>query len=177
MEFNYSRREEAEFFKGKEGRVIELIEYNPFVNNIHFLLNNPELARIPVLNKHGERRNPNCIGTAFFIAGISSLGYPYHAYDNELGGHRVKDDPNRSYEDKLKDTLSRNIHNKIPGAFVYSLMDSYHVSIYLGAIEDMDIFFSQFGSIGSKRMFGTQTERCFGNPMFYLPTSLSRSTQ
>jgi hypothetical protein len=170
MEFNYASKKEKEDLEKIECEILDLINQNPFVNNIYFLLKNPDLRKIPVLNKEGNRLPPNCLGTTFFIAGVSSLGYPYCAREDELSTHR-KPEPEKKGPWRTMDTP--NIHNKIPGALVYSYDYDYdwHAAIYLGQVDKKDIFFSQHGK---EEHFGPESRKCFANPTFYIPLSLNR---
>ena len=143
-----------EFLEPKWESVAELIKENPFSEKMIYLLNNQWLSEKKVKNRAGTFSNPNCIGTAFFIAGACKN--PYQAFENELSKH-----------------MKSGMEGKIPGSFVFSYcyeMDNFHAGIYLGTIKDTDIMFSQQG-YGCK--FGPETEGNYASPEYYLPSSLA----
>jgi hypothetical protein len=158
---------------GKETeRIVWLINQNPFAGRIWDLLLNPEIARKPVVNKKDLISTPNCIGTAFFVAGVSSLGYPYHAYSFELDPHMDHPRPEKD-PDLRSTTFCQHDERRIPGAFCFSYCvrnDDWHAGIYLGRVNDEHISFAQNGHGGD---FCLQNLR--GNyacPNFYIPKTL-----
>jgi hypothetical protein len=150
-----------------------LIEQNPFCSRMSFLLANQKIAKKPVLNRQGELSAPNCIGTAFFVAGVGSLGYPYHAYEGELDTH-MKTKVKVKWDDCFHDHPER----RIPGSFIFSYSvenDGWHAGIYLGHVKEEHISFSQHGH---GRKFGP--ERISGNycsPRYYIPATLPKIQQ
>jgi hypothetical protein len=145
-----------------------LISKNPFAERINYLLLNQNLATNPVRNLRDEISAPNCIGTTFFIAGLSVLGYPYHAYENELSPH-MKEENKR----EIFDLFNPHLERKVPGAFAFSYSaeaEGWHTGIYLGEIKGMDLAFSQHGH-GAK--FGPESLRMYASPKFYLPKNLN----
>jgi hypothetical protein len=155
---------------GKEVEaIVRLINQNPFSERIWELLLNPEVAVRKVKNKRDRLSEPNCIGTAFYVAGVSDLGYPYHAYDYELDEHMR--DPGSEEEDSP--LFRRFDKGRIPGAFCFSYCvsgDDWHAGIYLGALNDRHVLFAQNGR-GCK--FCVQTlARNYASPNFYVPRTL-----
>lgn len=150
----------------------KLISQNPFSERITYLINHQELSQKPVRNLKGELKAPNCIGTAFWIARVSSLNYPYHAYENELDKHMRDENDKR---DTLIKTFYPNPNNKIPGAFIFSYgveAEDWHAGIYLGSIGTKDISFAQHGVGG---LFGPQSLAMnYANPQYYIPDTLSQ---
>ena len=153
-------------------RIVWLINQNPFAERIWDLLLNPEIAKKPVVNKKDQLSAPNCIGTAFFVAGVSSLGYPYHAYSFELNPHMEQPKPEKE-DDSLFALFRRHDERRIPGAFCFSYCvgnEDWHAGIYLGAIKDEQILFAQNGHGGN---FCLQTlNRNYSGPDFYIPKTL-----
>jgi len=143
---------------------------NPFGDRILYLLKNQKIAKEPVLNLHGKTSPPNCIGTALWVAGVSKLDYPYHAYEDELNEHMIDEDDNR---DELIKALRSNPKNKILGAFCfsYSVEADWHAGIYLGRIKEQDFLFSQNGH-GKPFVIGTSL--CFANPRYFIPRTLKK---
>ena len=138
-----------------------LIDQSPFSEKIWFLIINQHLSEKSVLNVKGETKPPNCLGTAFFVAGVSQIDYPYHAYDDELGPHMRQ----------------RITGAEIPeGAFCFSPNYEpdgvdYHAGIYLGKIWGAHTLFAQHGK-GCR--FGVESLKAnFINPEYYLPGTLS----
>jgi len=151
--------------------IAELISQNPFSERIKLLLANPGWATKPVKNMMGELSAPNCLGTAFFIAGVGKFNYPYHAYDNELDEHMKQPGPKR-----WDDIFLPHYERRIPGAFVFScdFNADWHAGIYLGTIEDEHILFAQHGH---GREFGPETLRNYSNPSYYIPRTLRTDQQ
>ncbi len=153
--------------------IMALINNNPFAKKIIYLLCNQRVATIPVRNLLGESSKPNCLGTCFYIAGVSELLYPYHAYSRELEPH-VKS--GRTPEE-VATMLFPDFEKMIPGAFIFSYsseQDDWHAGIYLGKIADVDIAFSQHGH---GRLFGPEVvNRNYANPNYYIPSTLKIMT-
>lgn len=153
------------------GEIMPLINQNPFSERIRFILGDLGLATRHVLNKHNELKPPNCLGSAFWIAGVSDLNYPYHAYDYELKEHM-----NKNFGPKYWDSTELNLENAIPGAFVFSCAISldgadWHSGIYLGQIKDRSIMFEQHCAGGS---FGPESLQRYIRPRFYIPKTLRK---
>jgi len=147
--------------------ILALIGRNPFSERIKFLLEHQELSNRPVPNLAGELGVPECKGTAFWIAGVSKLDYPYQANDDELNQHMEQSGPKR-WDDFFR------VHNerRIPGAFCFSYsaqVDSWHAGIYLGEIGEEHVLFAQHGT-GNK--FGPESLRYYSHPDYYIPRSL-----
>lgn len=145
---------------GESSKQIEqLIEVHPFSERIKFLLNNPEIAKRPVKDIYGDLSEPNCLGTSFFVAGVSKFDYPYHAYENELGQF-------------MKQPIYDNI---FPGVFnfsYYAEVDSWHSGIYLGEVDYGKIFFAQHGHA---RDFLIESLHNYSSPRYYIPETLATS--
>ena len=148
-----------------------LIAQNPFCERILFLLANPQLATTPVLNTKGRLSPPNCIGTAFFVAGVSSLPYPYHGYGFELYPHM------RQPDQKWDDFFFPHPERRIPGAFVFSYcieIEDWHAGIYLGETRQGHILFAQRGHAEE---FALETlSGNYSNPDYYIPTTLMKGS-
>lgn len=146
-----------------------LIERNPFSARMHYLLENQDLASKAVLNIRDRISPPNCIGTAFFIAGVGSLHYPYHAYSYELNLHMSSAGQTARWDDCFR----KHIERRIPGAFIFSYSlekDDWHAGIYLGEVDGEHLSFAQHGHSGK---FGPETiSRNYCNPDYYLPSTL-----
>ena len=153
-------------------RIVWLINQNPFAGRIWDLLLNPAIATKPVVNKQAELSAPNCIGTALFVAGVSDLGYPYHAYSYELNPHMEQPKAAKD-EDSLFALFRRHDERRIPGAFCFSYCvgsDDWHAGIYLGTVRDEQVLFAQNGRGGD---FCVQTaRRNYAFPDFYVPKTL-----
>jgi hypothetical protein len=148
------------------GDVVAMIDQNPFSERIKFLLANQDLAKKPVKNVNGELSAPNCIGTAFFIAGVGPFGYPYYAYD-EI----------RQYleEPELRNYFSEHSERRVPGAFCFSYsteIGDWHAGIYLGMVGDEHILFAQHGY---GKSFGPESLWNYCVPTYYLPRTLLKS--
>ncbi|MFA7252430.1 MAG: hypothetical protein WC027_01075 [Candidatus Paceibacterota bacterium] len=151
--------------------IVELINQNPFTSRIWFLLLNPEIAQKPVINKKSELKPPNCIGTALFVAGLDQIGYPYHAYDDELGDHTGEFDP-ENLQGRLFSSYRRYPERMIPGAFCFSYSEDAdcHAGIYLGQVKGEHILFAQHGAGG---VFCVETlSGNYTSPDFYIPATL-----
>ncbi len=164
---------EPEFLEKHQSEIERLIIRNPFSERILHLLLNPQLASKPVLNRYKRESPPNCIGTAFWVAGVSKLDYPYHGYENELSPHMKLNIPP---EERLLEAIFGNKHpeNMIPGAFNFSycvLSDGWHAGIYLGRVEDKEVLFAQHGH---GRPFGIETEKCYASPKYFIPRTLNK---
>lgn len=149
----------------------ELIATNPFAEKMFYLLAHQELGVTPVINRKNRNSAPNCIGTAFFIAGLSSLGYPYHGYSFELDLHMKINGREPSWDD----IMFKHYDRRIPGAFVFSYsvtQDGWHAGIYLGEANGRHLAFAQHGH-GEK--FGPEIiDRNFSDPDYYYPSTLQR---
>ena len=144
-----------------------MIDQNPFSGRIWSLLTNARLATKPVLNTKGEIIPPNCLGTVFFVAGVGSFDYPYHAYDDELNQHLKQPGP-KDWSDSFRIHLDR----RIPGAFCFScdgVNADWHAGIYLGLVGDEHVFFAQHGSGG---IFCLELMRYYPNSDYYIPRTL-----
>ena len=145
-----------------------LMEQNPFSEKMCFLLTHKEIAKVPVENKMGEISEPNCIGTAFFVADVSALKYPYHGYDFELDPHMIQ--PGEKSHD---DMFHQHHERRIPGAFIFSYSvqsDGWHAGIYIGKIGEEHVAFAQHGHGGS---FCLETvARNYCSPEYYIPSTL-----
>jgi hypothetical protein len=159
----YHEKELGEFWQ----ELSQLICQNPFSERIQYLMLNQHLATTPVHNTKQKYSPPNCLGTALYVAQVSTLPYPYHAYDFELNEHMES----QKSSDDIFFLLGSNIEHRIPGAFVFSycLEADWHAGIYLGQIHKEHICFSQHGHKGK---FGPETLRNFANPEYYLPKTL-----
>jgi hypothetical protein len=143
--------------------ILSLIDQNPFSERIWYLLKNENIAKIPVKNIVGEYSPPNCIGTAFFIAGVGELDYPYHGYGFELNDH-ISNQSNNFFKQYLE--------RRIQGAFAFSYstkIDSWHAGIYLGKIKNEHVFFAQHGHAES---FGPESLRNFSSIFYEIPKTL-----
>lgn len=136
--------------------IINLITNNPFKERIIFLLNNQNFSRTKIKSPRGIVSCPNCIGTALFTAGITSLDFPFHGYEEYLYPH-MRDETNKPFS----------------GTFIFSYWaegDNWHAGIYLGNIGENDISFAQHGHGGR---FGPESLSCnYCNPSFYIPRTL-----
>jgi hypothetical protein len=151
--------------------LLPLIGQNPFSKRMFFLLTHPEIAKVRVKNRKDEIRVPNCIGTAFFVAGVGTLKYPYHAYDFELDQHMVQPG-----EKKWDDVFFRHYEKRIPGAFIFSYsvqQDDWHAGIYVGKVGEEHLAFTQDGPGGN---FCLQTiARNYCSPDYYIPSTLLKT--
>jgi len=150
------------------GEIVSLIDKNPFSERIRFLLGNQNLAKKPVKNVVGEISPPNCLGTAFFIAGVSPFNYPYHGYDFELNPHMKQPGP-RKWDDCFS---FGHFDRRVPGAFVFSYSvenDGWHAGIYLGIVGDEHVLFAQHGHGES---FGPESLINYASPDYYIPKTL-----
>lgn len=158
--------------RGMLDEIASMIDQNPFFERIRFLLANQDLAKKPVKNVAGEFSPPNCIGTAFFIAGVGPFDYPYHAYGNELSEHMEQQPGSGRWDD----AFSGHPERKIPGAFIFSYSvesDDWHAGIYLGTVGDEHILFAQHGHGES---FGPELEsRNYCSPSYYIPKTLLKN--
>ena len=152
--------------------ILTLIERNPFSERMKFLLEHQDLFNKPVLNLAGELEPPNCHGTAFWVAGVSKLNYPYQANEDELNEHMKPEERGESDESRWR-VCNPHIERRIPGAFSFSFdyNAGWHSGIYLGKIENEHIFFAQHGT---HRGFGPESLRCYTNPTYYIPRSLKK---
>jgi len=160
---------DKEFLSENIPEVERLILKNPFSGRMIHLLRHQELYDKPVLNLAGKLEPPNCMGTAFWIAGVSKLDYPYQANDCELNPHMKVE------EEDWEDHFRVHSERKIPGAFAFSYsveIDSWHAGIYLGEIKSRDILFAQHGT---HKMFGIET---WGPVRFeyYIPATLKKNS-
>lgn len=152
-----------------------LIEANPFFERIWTLLGDQSLATKPVRNKVGELSAPNCIGTAFFVAGVGAFNYPYHAYDFELAPHmKQPEEPSKSLADHFRIRRAR----MVPGAFCFAYhpgAESWHAGIYLGEVREENIVFAQHGHGGN--FCPELVAKHYFNPDYYIPRTLLVSSQ
>ena len=143
--------DDEEFILPRIKQVVKLLKNNPFFERINFLLRNREIATRKVKNVFGEISCPNCIGTAFFVAGVGKFDYPYYA-------HRFEFDTGTGYNDCNEHIpIKMNISKRVPGAFVASycsLIDGWHIGIYIGKVNEYSVAFSQQGHGGA---FGVET--------------------
>jgi hypothetical protein len=147
-----------------------LIDQNPFADKIRYLIANQEIRHKAVINKLGKLSPPNCIGTAFFIAGVSEFGCPYHAYGYELDPHFNPTGKEITWMDYHCDSKK----GKQPGAFIFSCArdtdDSWHAGIYLGQVNGDHVAFSQHGHGGK---FGPElVKKNYESPYYYVPRAL-----
>ncbi|MES2059513.1 MAG: hypothetical protein V4438_00615 [Patescibacteria group bacterium] len=154
--------------------IIFLIECNPFAERMAYLLCNQEIGTTPILNKHGHNSAPNCIGTAFYVAGVEN--HPYHAHHNELDQHwqRRERQPGESDLDAMfRYCFHSNLERNAPGAFIFSCArdsNDYHAGIYLGLVDKQPIAFAQHGHGGK---FGVEMVwRNYESPSYHLPRTL-----
>ena len=137
------------------------------------LIFNQHLGRNPVEDTMGNSVKPNCLGTAFFIAGVGKFDHPYCAYDRDLGEHIYLEGD--EHNNPLLRHFRQHLHRRIPGAFVFSYScDDWHAGIYLGQIEEEPVAFAQHG-IG--KGFGPEViANNFVSPDYYLPRTLREKT-
>ncbi len=149
--------------------VVALVESNPFSERMQFLFSHKDLAHKPVKNKVGRLSAPNCLGTAFFVAGVDVIGYPYHAYSFELNQHMKQPGENSDSCFLAYD----HVHRRVPGAFVFSPCihgEDWHAGIYLGQVRGEHVAFAQHGHGGS---FGVETlSKNYSYPDYYIPSTL-----
>jgi hypothetical protein len=150
-----------------------LIDGNPFSERMRFLLENQHLATTPVKNLKDVVSPPNCIGTAFFVAGVSELDYPYHGYDFELNPHMKQED--NSEHDMFR-LFNRHLERRIPGAFAFSYcVDAdWHAGVYLGVVGEEHVLFAQHGHKGK---FGPESLRNYDSPTYYIPRTLRATSR
>ena len=148
-----------------------MVERHPFSEQIQFLLANQDLSRKKVLNIRREMSEPNCIGTALFVAGLSPLGYPYHGLSVELGQHMKEDDGLSLAQMIWHCTVER----RRPGVFIFSHCgesDDWHAGIYVGQIGNEHIAFAQHGR---GRPFGFESIRQnYADAQYYTPSTLAK---
>ncbi|MEI8248976.1 MAG: hypothetical protein WCG07_00560 [Candidatus Taylorbacteria bacterium] len=165
------KEHDIEIIGGAWEEAMSLIEQNPFSERIGFLLNHQEIATTPVKNMENIISIPNCIGTAFFVAGVGTLAYPYRAYDFELNPHMVQAEGSKSI-----DMFRQHHERRIPGAFIFSYsagQDDWHAGIYVGKIADEHISFAQHGHGGP---FCLETvARNYCRPDYYIPSTLLKN--
>ncbi|MDD5165559.1 MAG: hypothetical protein PHG25_03455 [Candidatus Pacebacteria bacterium] len=160
--------DELEIISSGWGELLTMIESNPFSERISHLLTHQEIGQIKVRNNHGELSAPNCLGTAFFVAGVGALQYPYHAYSDELDPHLVQPE-----KEKLIDLFRAHYERRVPGAFIFSYsvqQDGWHAGIYIGSIGEEHVAFAQHGH-GGKFCFET-IARNYVRPNYYIPSTL-----
>lgn len=163
-----TQKRDLEIIGSNWREVLALIERNPFSERIFYLLAHQEIASVAVVNTRGISSPPNCIGTALYIAGVSTLPYPYHAYSYELNPHMEQPG-----EKRWDDFFWPHEERRIPGGFVFSFCaegDGWHAGIYLGQIGDEHILFAQHDHGGN---FGVETlARNYASPDYYVPSTL-----
>lgn len=153
--------------------IIDLVHANPFSERLIYLLNNQDLAAGKVVNLKGIVSEPNCIGTALFIAGVSELNYPYHGYSSELNPHMKEPVIERSSMARIANMFSSHLERRIPGAFAFSYsveIDDWHAGVYLGEVDGVPILFAQHGHKGK---FGPESLRNYSCPTYYIPLTLN----
>ncbi len=167
---------------GVEREILELIMDNPFSERMMYLLQNQQLAKIPVENSYSQMSPPNCIGTGLFVSSLSRFSHPYHAYFNELSPHLSKT-PESDHDDDFEtrifnfnQSFSQHYERMIPGAFAvaHSYDADTHLGIYLGKIDGLDVLFAQHGWKGK---FGPETLRNYDSPTYYFPKTLFLCTK
>ncbi len=145
-----------------------MVENNPFRERICHLLTHQRIGQMEVKNNHNELSAPNCLGTAFYIAGVSALKYPYHAYADELDRHMAQPE-----ERKLVNMFRTHHERRVPGAFIFSYsvqLDGWHAGIYIGSVGEERMAFAQDGHGGK---FCLETiARNYCRPNYYTPATL-----
>ena len=154
---------DAEIIKPRISEIVAFIDDSPFSKRIKFLLDNQQIGEKLVKDKDGKLSPPNCLGTAFYVAGLGLFKHPYHAREDELWEH-LNQPKRMGYVWPYRE-------NMIPGAFIFSKGEGggWHGGIYLGAIGKEDIFFAQHCHGGP---FGSETLRCYEYPAYYLPKTI-----
>jgi hypothetical protein len=162
---------DLDVLEGALGEIQLLIENNPFGAKMCFLLTQQHLGQKPVSNNCGEVSAPNCIGTAFFIAGVGQKNHPFHGYSFELNPFMKREGKKRG----AHDFLFTHHECRVPGAFIFSYCvrgDDWHAGIYLGEVNGEHIAFAQYGHGG---MFGPQLiSKHYSRPDYYIPPTLPK---
>jgi len=112
----------------------ELVTENPFAERIGHLIDHPNFARKKSTCPRGSFEEPNCMGTALWIARLSDRDEPCYAMTSEVKMHLNGD------------------HRKIPGSFVITWQRGKdlinHMGVYLGMLNNLPVMFAQHGPKG-----------------------------
>jgi hypothetical protein len=141
--------------------VKELAKKSKYFPRINYLLYNKDLSfeRFPHMHSKDMRREcdrlkePNCLGTLFYVTGVSKFNHPYHGWDDEL---------KKFVNPELK-TKTEADSFCFSGVVGYEEYD-WHGGLCIGKIEGIPIMFAQHGAAS---YFGFESISSFKNPEFY----------